>query len=346
MKKIIALALSGLLSLTLSPVNVHAENYSVNQNEVTEYTLEKGTYVITLKSDSAVSAALFTSESDAKEGKGNSVVTNSYLEVSSTETSKTKVLKITKDDDYYLSLNTKDDDVDVEANIDAVNEGGTLKLDQQMYGTSNGNNEAVSYYKLKLTNDGLVDLSLAGYYGGSSYIKVCNSKKKSLSGSWMYAPSNTKLLKSIGLKKGTYYIAVKSYEDVYSLQASFTKLKKRGGNKKHKATILKKNQSIKSLAAQGGSTSWFKYKNPKKQKLSIVVNGKTFKGGNNSGFTITCYAGKTKLGSQTFKSSYYETGSVFDITHSNRTGYANKGTYYFKITSNKTTSGYFTVAVK
>ena len=346
MKKMAALALSCMLCVTPSLVDVHAESYSVNKNEVVQYTLEKGTYVLTLKSDALAYGELFTSESDAKAGTGSSVVTNSYVSVDSSSTSKTKVIKVTKDSEYYLSLNTNDENVSVDATIDEVKNGGTLKLNQTMYGSSNGNNEDVSYYKLKLANDGLVDLSLAGYYGGSSYIKVCNSKKKSISGSWMYAASNTKLLKSIGLKKGTYYIAVKSYEDVYSLQASFTKLKKLGGSKKAKARSLKKGKTIKSLAMQSGTTSWFKYENPKNQKLSLVLNGKTFKGGNNGGLKITCYADKTKLGSQTFRSSYYESGSVFDITHSNRSGYANKGTYYFKITTYKTGSGYFTLSLK
>lgn len=346
MKKMAALALSCMLCLTPSLVNVHAESYSVNKNEVVQYTLDKGTYVLTLKSDATAYGELFTSESDAKAGTGSSVVTNSYVSVDSTNTSKTKIIKVTKGDEYYLSLNSNDDSTKVEASIDEVKNGGTLTLNKTMYGSSNGNNEDVSYYKLKLANSGLIDLSLAGYYGGASYIKVCNSKKKSISGSWMYAPSNSKLLKSIGLKKGTYYIAVKSYEDVYSIQASFSKLTKLGGSKKSTATSLKKSKTVKSLSLQSGSTSWFKYKNPKEQKLSLVLNGKTFKGGSNGGLKITCYAGKTKLGSQTFRSSYYETGNVFNITHSNRDGYANKGTYYFKITTYKTGSGYYTLSLK
>lgn len=346
MKKMTAFALACMLSLTFSPINAHAESYTVDNNEVAQYTLDKGTYVLTVKSNSTACGELFTSESDAKAGKGTSAVTNSYVAVDSTTQSKAKVIKITKAGEYYLSLNTNDDNNKVDATIDEVKNSGTLKLDQTMYGSSNGNNKDVSYYKLKLSKDGLVDLSLAGYYGGSSYMKVCNSKKKSISGSWMYAAPNTKLLKSIGLKKGTYYIAVKSFEDIYSIQASFTTLSKRGGSKKSKASSLKKNKTVKSLALQTGSTSWFKYKNAKKQKLTLVVNGKTFKGGSNGGLKITCYAGKMKLGSQTFRSSYYETGSVFDITHSNRTGYANKGTYYFKIETYKTGSGYYTLSVK
>lgn len=149
----------------------------------------------------------------------------------------------------------------------------------------------------------------------------------------------------IGVKKGTYTIQVKSYSPIIGVTYKFVKKSQSSyGTKKAKAKTLKKKKTYKGLIITNSKKShWYKFKNPKLQKVSIVIDHK-LSGGGNGGIKVTVI---NKSGSKFVDYIYpnqakYET-SIYTVGKNNKLA---KGTYWIKIQSYNGGNGYFTVKWK
>lgn len=186
------------------------------------------------------------------------------------------------------------------------------------------------YFKFKVKKAGYITVKgddAAYYYD----VTLCNSKKKALSGATDLGWTPT-----YGVKKGTYYIKVKSSynsDGAYTLKVtSNSSIKEKSGKNRAKAVTVKRKATKKGTIQIGsGQADWYKLKKTSKAKTTITINGRT-----NDKIKVTLYRGGKKLASGTF--SYRDKGYKFTMSN------YPKGTYYIKIErGSKKSSGYYSV---
>lgn len=252
---------------------------------------------------------------------------------------KTAYAGIAKSTTYYLKIRSGKPGAKV--TITSYGTTGTLKSGKTITKSSCGDNNSVSYYKFKAKKRGYLNLAFYSLDGGDYgyyQIKVTNSKKKALTGDWTYISSSSPA-KNIGVKKGTYYIAVKSSRQVYTLTPTFKKATKSVKTKRSKAKKIKKGKKVKAVLAAGEKAAWYKFKNTKKHKVKLSVTSKTF----GSGIKVEVFDGKRSGGSFTFNSyRKSDTIQIYDLLSKK----LSKGTYHIKVSSNNKGCGYYTLKWK
>ena len=207
-------------------------------------------------------------------------------------------------------------------------------LNKSTLGTGCGDNGTIAYYKVSVKKRGYITLKVKDVTGVdySSSVWLCNSKKKSLSGSdYSYVSADKSVY--YGVKKGTYYIAVKSYASLYSVQPKFTAVKQAVKAKKSKAVSIKKGKVMKVVMAAGEKTAWFKFKVTKKKAYKISLTGKIY-----DGIKLT-FSGK----------GYYDTSKYLysgDSSDSFKTEKLKPQTYYVQVTRSGNGNGYYTIKWK
>lgn len=149
----------------------------------------------------------------------------------------------------------------------------------------------------------------------------------------------------IGVKKGTYTIQVKSTSSIVGVTYKLVKKSQSAyGTAKSKAKALKKKSTYKGLIITNSKKAhWYKFKNPKLQKVTVVV-GHKLSGGSSAGLKVTiCNQSGSKItdyiytNSPTYKTSLYTVGKNNKLV---------KGTYWIKVESYNGGNGYFTVKWK
>lgn len=225
--------------------------------------------------------------------------------------------------------------------------GGTPTKGKTYYGSSPDNN-GVSYYKVTAPGNGYLTVSfperLTDY---STYnIKLLNYKKNSLFTGFEYISSNKSYKTRIGVKKGTYYIAVKNSDKAYGIKISFTSVSENSGSTKGKAKSISKGGTKKGIitAAQSESSGdWYKFKITKTQYVKFNVSTLTSQGGGYGGIKIAFY--QTGKSYPAFSQTYtYSTpgGTIQPYT----SGYGTKlapGTYYIKVQKYGDGNGYYKI---
>lgn len=320
-----------------TPAHAAPTSYNIPANQiigqVQAVNLEKGTLALTVNAGSKTSTAgLYTEESCTLGSQLGAVVTSKYQTT-------TNYVSIPKTGTYYLRLSNTGTQP-AQATITTYGMNTPLKKNAYVYSSTDGSSSYVSYHKVSVPARGYLSVSLAGVSSssGSFDIKVCNSKKKSLSGGWRnyYQASNGKY---IGVKKGTYYVAVKSYVPVYKVKNTYTKVASKVAASKKKAVALKRGKKATGIVAVGESANWYKIKNAKKRELKVSCSGKTFAGGSYGGLRATLYKGSKKISTIALNGTY-PTGTL--------RSYAKlaKGTYYLKVSRYDTGSGYYALKLK
>ncbi len=150
----------------------------------------------------------------------------------------------------------------------------------------------------------------------------------------------------IGVKKGTYTFTVKSSAPIYKLRVKFTPVKEsKYGTSKKKAKAIKKKKTSKALMITNAKkTHWYKFKNKKLQKVSVVLDTKISEGNSVGGLKVTIYDKKRQIYTRTlYSDSKSLTVKLYTIGKKNK---LKKGTYYVKVESYKGGNGYFTVKWK
>lgn len=149
----------------------------------------------------------------------------------------------------------------------------------------------------------------------------------------------------VGVKKGTYTIKMTG-AGLYAVKVQFVKKAETSARttKKKAALIKKKKINRGVIATDKKKVHWYKIKNPKKQKMTIVVNAQKMSAGGSTGkLKVTIVYPTGSKDSTTVKLG---ASNDLSVTYSTTYGKANKGTYYLKVESVDGANGYYTLKWK
>lgn len=148
----------------------------------------------------------------------------------------------------------------------------------------------------------------------------------------------------IGVKEGVYSFEVSTEADKYVAGVKFRKVSESAyGSKKADSVSIRNGKTYKGLfqAGTGGKqVHWYKFKNPKDQKVSFDVFARTTAGTTKKTVKVMIYGGK-KHKDFTFESG--RTGKRINIYNENNKKKLVKGTYYVKVVSMGDSNGYFSI---
>ena len=222
--------------------------------------------------------------------------------------------------------------------------GGTLTNGKAMMGGS-ASKDSVSYYKVKVPATGYITLVMASPsdYSSTFRVKLTNSGKKTLFSGYESLNSSGSYTTRIGVKKGTYYIGVKSYNAVYAIGSKFTKVScSKHGTSKSKAVTIKKGVTRKGvLAASSSASDWYKIRLTRSQAVSIAITAKSSAGGDIGGnIKFTIYNSSGSYTSDTLTGVSNNTMKPYTVGNGSK---LTKGTYYIKVSRNHKGNGYYTL---
>jgi hypothetical protein len=311
------------------------------------------TYPIVVSSPSTVAITYASVNCSASFGlynssNSNSITGNDYATY--TNGAKVTTYPITTAGTYYLHvyLSSFSSDGYAKFEVQSAPFGGTLTSGKTYCGAGK-TSSSVSYYKIQVPATGYLKIqskSALGLSDGSN-IKFLNSSKKSLFSGYEYLGSDNGYTTNIGVRKGTYYIALKSPAGIYALTATFNKVAaSKHGTKKSNAVYIKKTGTKKGIMAiTSGATDWYKIKVTKTQTVNIIVKTKASTSGNYSGgIKVSVYSNKYSMGSATYNSS--RSGSTLKLYTYGKGGKLTPGTYYIKVSRYYKGSGYYTLKWK
>lgn len=299
-------------------------------------TLNKGTLELAVKGYYGSERIYYGLFKDA----GLTSAVDSYTSVSVGSTA-SRVFKVSKKGTYYIGIysdifSTKPEGSEIVGALVTTGfcDGSDRTLTSGKQVAVGVKDAQTTYFKFKVKKAGYITVpyadSAAAYYG----VTLCNSKKKALSGSTPLRYSPT-----YGVKKGTYYIKVKSSYNsnggyVFKVTSN-SSIKEKSGTKKAKAVTLKKSKTKKgTIQAGSGQADWYKFKKTSKKKTTVTIGGRT-----NDKIKVTLYRGSKKIATGTF--NYSHKGYEFTMTN------YPKGTYYIKIErGSKKSSGWYSVKWK
>ncbi len=258
--------------------------------------------------------------------------------------------KVSKAGTYYLKFETAAYSAGVPQSVDFsvlfYPNGGTVTKGKTFYGAS-PENDQVSYYKVTVPGNGYLTVSfperLEDY--ASYSIKLTNSKKNSLFPSFEYISSSDGYKTQIGVKKGTYYVAVKSYEDAYGIKISFTSVTENSGTTKSKAKSITKGSTKKGIITvtqNDSSGDWYKFKITKTQYVKFNVTTLSSGGGGFGGLTFAIYQAGRSYPFFTESLSGNNSVSIQPYTYGSGTK-LKPGTYYIKVSKYSYGNGYYKI---
>ena len=351
---------------TVTPTTIEAQDI----NKVTDDTAVKYTAKMTTGTDSVTVIPVTTTKggticvplSGVEVGKGVTVslhttaaATNgdrigSTAYLSGTAREKTIYAKVAKAGTYYLKFETAGYGAampqSVEFNALFYPNGGTLTKGTTYYGASPEGSK-VSYYKITVPGNGYLTVSfpekLSDY--PSYLIKLTDSKKNSLFPDFETLSSSSDYKTRIGVKKGTYYIAVRTTQNAYGIKASFTSVKENSGSTKSKAKSISKGSTKKGIinvTQSDTSGDWYKFKITKTQYVKFDVTTLGSNGGGYGGLKFAFYqSGKS---SPAFTKNIYGNNSatIQPYTYGSGTKLA-PGTYYIKVSKYSHGNGYYKI---
>ncbi|MGF6375742.1 hypothetical protein M2140_000812 [Clostridiales Family XIII bacterium PM5-7] len=226
----------------------------------------------------------------------------------------------------------------------------TITKGTEFYGYGGMNpGTSVTYYKVTAPSTGYLTINFTGT--STSYptynVKLTNSKKTSYKYAKGYerissSSSNKNYTTRLGVKKGTYYIAVKTSDPLFAADVTFTKVVEKSGSTKSKATRLYKAGTTKKgiiTVAQGTSPGdWYKFTIKKRQKVSVRFN--TAIGGYTGGLKLSLYSGSRSYADAYTTVKVGETGGSIPIYTVGKTTLG-PGTYYLKVSKSGQGNGYY-----
>lgn len=224
----------------------------------------------------------------------------------------------------------------------------TGKFSQFYYLQGPGDNSTVMTFKVAVPTKGRLTLEIGDPNGSYSVNMRTNGF-----GDYEYV-SSSDVRRVIGVKKGIYTFRVKSYASVIAYRVKFNKVKEsKYGLKKSTAVKIKKKSLRKGLiVANDHKSHYYKFYNPKLQKVKVVIttslnSGTTASlngGGKYGGIKVTFYDKRGSIGSAIINPSTPST--TFELKTLGKNNRLVRGTYKIKIQSYKYGNGYFTVKWK
>ena len=243
---------------------------------------------------------------------------------------------------YYLSAS---DDVYFQANY-APNTANTVTAPVGKFSSvyshgGTGTTSTTTKFKVKVNYPGYLALDIAddSDYAYSVQLKTTGFKD------YENIPSNN-IRRYIGVKKGTYTFTVKSFAPVYNFKVRLYKVtQNKYGASKKKAVSLKAKKTYKGLIVTNAKkVHWYKFKNTKLHKVSIIVKAKCNDGGSYGAYKVTLYDKKGSIGtSYLYGDTASKTLNPYTIGKGSKLV---KGTYWVKVESYTGGNGYFSIMWK
>ena len=208
---------------------------------------------------------------------------------------------------------------------------------EYIHGNTSSNNSA---FKVKAPSNGYFKVALAD---GTKTKFTVKAKTKGFS-DYHYFTSNDNTC-WIGVKKGTYTFKVDTYTPLYAVKVSFKKVKESPyGSKRSKAKKIKKNKIQKGLMITGKQkVHWYKFKNPKNQKVKLIVRSKLTDTGKYGGIKVTVYSKNDQTAHTIYSGNRSETIKLYNYSNGEKLA---KGTYYIKFAPYNKGTGYYTLKWK
>lgn len=196
------------------------------------------------------------------------------------------------------------------------------------------------YHKIVLKKSGYIKLEgkSLDQYSSSISAYLCDSKKRDIGSSYNLT-SNNSSTEYIGLKKGTYYIRIKS-SSPYKLKYTALTASDQGNKKQSKATYIKKGATKKGVVYATDSTAvsdWFKITLPKDDYIKFDV---TTKASGYLAFKIISEDKRQFIMNSTLRVKGNSTEKVVSKDK------FLKGTYYIQVTGDSNSSGYYSIKAR
>lgn len=332
-------------------INAYVARMTTGSDNVTVIpvkTTKGGTLAIPLSGVEVGKGVTVTLHSTSAATSGDKIGYSKYL--SSSKVEDTLYAKVKKAGTYYLKFETASYNAGMPQSVGfraiLYPAGGTLTKGKVFYGAS-PDNSGVSYYKVTAPGNGYLTVSfperLTDY--SSFNIKLMNSKKNSLFTNFEYLSSSKAYKTTIGIAKGTYYIAVKNSDNAYGIKVSFTSVKESSGSSKSKAKSISKGSTKKGIitAAQSATSGdWYKFKITKTQYVKFTFKVKANGGGSSGGLKAAFYqSGKTYPA--TSVNCYGDDGKEVQLYTIGKGTKLAPGTYYIKVQKYSHGNGYYTL---
>ena len=332
-------------------INAYVARMTTGSDNVTVIpvkTTKGGTLAIPLSGVEVGKGVTVTLHSTSAATSGDKIGYSKYL--SSSKVEDTLYAKVKKAGTYYLKFETASYNAGMPQSVGfraiLYPAGGTLTKGKVFYGAS-PDNSGVSYYKVTAPGNGYLTVSfperLTDY--SSFNIKLMNSKKNSLFTNFEYLSSSKAYKTTIGVAKGTYYIAVKNSDNAYGIKVSFTSVKESSGTSKSKAKSISKGSTKKGIitAAQSATSGdWYKFKITKTQYVKFTFKVKANGGGSSGGLKAAFYqSGKTYPA--TSVNCYGDDGKEVQLYTIGKGTKLAPGTYYIKVQKYSHGNGYYTL---
>ena len=332
-------------------INAYVARMTTGSDNVTVIpvkTTKGGTLAIPLSGVEVGKGVTVTLHSTSAATSGDKIGYSKYL--SSSKVEDTLYAKVKKAGTYYLKFETASYSAGTPQSVGfgaiLYPAGGTLTKGKVFYGAS-PDNSGVSYYKVTAPGNGYLTISfperLTDY--ASFDVKLMNYKKNSLFTNFEYLSSSKSYKTTVGVKKGTYYVAVKNSNDAYGIKVSFTSVKENSGSSKSKAKSIYKGNTKKGIitAAQSETSGdWYKFKITKTQYVKFTFKVKSSGGGSSGGLKAAFYqSGKSYPA--TSVNCYGEDGKTIQLYTPGKGTKLAPGTYYIKVQKYSNGNGYYTL---
>jgi hypothetical protein len=328
--KVYAAEESVINAYTTSKEDAVANTITFPEEEKTyseELTLSKGALIINIADaqDTKYSMVTLTIYSDAQKKTRVGYVSRYYGDL---ETQ--KMIEIPKDGTYTVTyeLSRRNDPQEISFNVnycEVPNKDQTLKKGESVVGYLSYNLKE-TLYKINIEETGYIGVKMEtdNPYGGVAYMSILDSKKKELEKE-EYANVQRKDTLYYGVKKGTYYIKVRSSIGIYTISYNYQKIKNKKTTKKADATALsvggKAISGVVLADSKDTTAEWFKFTLKESTKIAINVSGNT---NNTIRFEIESDSVKFYLSNLRITNNTKENTGTF-------TKALPKGTYYIKV---------------
>ncbi len=242
---------------------------------------------------------------------------------------------------YELSRRTDPQAISFDVTYyEVLNKEQVLKQDESVFGYLSSNLKE-TLYKVTIEETGYISIGIESENAyANAYMSLLDSKKKEIE-QQEFVNVTKKDTMYYGVKKGTYYIKVKSSMGIHSISYSFHKVKDNGATKKAKATVLnvggKANTGIILADSKETTADWFKFTLKESTKVAIKISGNT---NNTIRFEI-------ESDSVNF---FWNNLKITNNTKENTGTLSNalpKGTYYIKVYKGKSgSSGNYSIQIQ
>lgn len=254
---------------------------------------------------------------------------------------------------YYLAFTLKSvsQPASMKFEVQSIPLGGTLTSGQWFYGSDyHADEDSMAFYKVTVPSTGYLTVNMKDPTNqNESYdIQLLDSSKTKYyymdyeGGRYEPVNEDNSYTTNIGVKKGTYYIAVNTSAPYYQIMATFHKVSLSAtGAYKYYARSMKKGYSKRGvLAVSSSASNWYKITLNKKKTVRLYASTLTGRGGSckEARLKVTVYKGNKVV-----KSRYFSYASPSGYVISKK---LSKGTYYVKVSRYMGGNGWYSLTWK